>query len=123
MGPVSFPCQLAHTCLKCTKLQTLHCLLKNILLRFWVHYSPHIFIYALPIHGLKSWDPLVNCLLALAKLAIYPTRKEALAGGLPVIVKLSSSQSGTQGWCRATLWHACQKWLAPTHLEEAPEAV
>lgn len=39
-------------------------------------------VYALPIHRtIKSWDLLFNLFLALPKLAIYLTRKKALAGG------------------------------------------
>ncbi|CAM4598182.1 unnamed protein product [Lepidochelys olivacea] len=67
---------LAHIYLECARLQPLFRLLMNILLRFWLHFSPHLFIYTLPIHGpTKSRDLLVNLLLALAKTAIYKTRE------------------------------------------------
>ncbi|CAM5133521.1 unnamed protein product [Natator depressus] len=68
---------LAHVYFKCTRLQPLFRLLKILLLCFCLHFSPHLFIYALPIRGLtKSQDLLVNLLLALAKTAIYKTREE-----------------------------------------------
>ncbi|CAM4621203.1 unnamed protein product [Lepidochelys olivacea] len=71
---------LAHIYLECARLQPLFRLLTNILLRFWLHFSPHLFIYTLPIRGpTKSRDLLVNLLLALAKTAIYKTRKGRLA--------------------------------------------
>ncbi|CAM4577098.1 unnamed protein product [Lepidochelys kempii] len=71
---------LAHVYLECARLQPLFQLLTNLLLHFWLHFSPHLFIYALPIRGLtKSRDLLVNLLLALAKTAIYKTRERRLA--------------------------------------------
>ncbi|CAM4453421.1 unnamed protein product [Lepidochelys kempii] len=71
---------LAHVYLECARLQPLFRLLTNILLRFWLHFSPHLFIYTLPIRGpTKSRDLLVNLLLALAKTAIYKTREGRLA--------------------------------------------
>ncbi|CAM4670802.1 unnamed protein product [Lepidochelys kempii] len=71
---------LAHVYLECARLQPLFRFLTNILLRFWLHFSPHLFIYTLPIHGpTKSRDLLVNLLLALAKTAIYKTREGRLA--------------------------------------------
>ncbi|KAG6930449.1 hypothetical protein G0U57_003678, partial [Chelydra serpentina] len=73
---------LAHIYLECARLQPLFRLLLDILLKFWLHFSPHLFIYALLIHGpTKSRDLLVNLLLALAKLAIYKTRVRRLADG------------------------------------------
>ncbi|CAM4676345.1 unnamed protein product [Lepidochelys kempii] len=70
---------LAHVYLECARLQPLFQLLTNLSLRFWLHFSPHLFIYALPIRGLtKSRDHLVNLLLALAKMAIYKTRERRL---------------------------------------------
>ncbi|CAM4474102.1 unnamed protein product [Lepidochelys olivacea] len=51
-----------------------------MLLYFWLHFSPHLFIYALPIRGpTKSRDLLINLLLALA---IYKTRERRLADGV-----------------------------------------
>ncbi|CAM5092002.1 unnamed protein product, partial [Eretmochelys imbricata] len=74
---------LAYIYLECARLQPLFWLLTNLLLRFWLHFSPHLFIYALPICGLtKSWDLLVNLLLGLAKMAIYKTRERRLADGV-----------------------------------------
>ncbi|CAM4408121.1 unnamed protein product [Lepidochelys kempii] len=74
---------LAHVYLECARLQPLFRLLTNILLRFWLHFSPHLLIYALPVHGAaKSRDLLVNLLLALAKVAIYKTRVRRLADGV-----------------------------------------
>ncbi|CAM5132000.1 unnamed protein product [Natator depressus] len=74
---------LAHLYLECARLQPLFQLLTNLLLRFWLHFSPHLFIYALPIRGLtKSRDLLVNLLLALGKTAIYKTRERRLADGV-----------------------------------------
>ncbi|CAM5093530.1 unnamed protein product [Natator depressus] len=74
---------LAHVYLECARLQPLFHLLTNLLLRFWLHFSPHLFIYALPIRGLTKWrDLLVNLLLALAKTAIYKTRERRLADGV-----------------------------------------
>ncbi|CAM4546856.1 unnamed protein product [Lepidochelys olivacea] len=71
---------LAHVYLESARLQPLFWLLTNILLRFWLHFSPHLFIYTLPIRGpTKSRDLLVNLLLALAKTAIYKTRERRLA--------------------------------------------
>ncbi|CAM4702977.1 unnamed protein product [Lepidochelys kempii] len=69
-----------HIYLECARLQPLFRLLTNLLLCFWLHFSPHLFIYALPIHGLtKLRDLLVNLILALAKMAIYKTRERRLA--------------------------------------------
>ncbi|CAM5161493.1 unnamed protein product [Natator depressus] len=74
---------LAHVYLECARLQPLFWLLTNILLRFWLHFSPHLLIYALPVCGpTKSQDLLVNLLLALAKVAIYKTRVRRLADGV-----------------------------------------
>ncbi|CAM5123608.1 unnamed protein product [Eretmochelys imbricata] len=74
---------LAHIYLECARLQPLFRLLTNLLLHFWLHFSPHLFIYALPICGLtKLRDLLVNLLLALAKMAIYKTRERRLADGV-----------------------------------------
>ncbi|CAM5128338.1 unnamed protein product [Natator depressus] len=71
---------LAHVYLECARLQPLFRLLTNISLRFWLHFSPHLFIYTLPIRGpTKLRDLLVNLLLALAKTAIYKTREKRLA--------------------------------------------
>ncbi|CAM4414689.1 unnamed protein product [Caretta caretta] len=73
---------LAHVYLECARLQPLFPLLLDIMLYFWLHFSPHLFIYALPIHGLtKSQDLLVNILLALAKMTINKTRERRLANG------------------------------------------
>ncbi|CAM5133924.1 unnamed protein product [Natator depressus] len=74
---------LAHIYLECSRLQPLFRLLTNILLRFWLHFSPHFLIYALPIRGpTKSRDLLVSLLLALAKVAICKTRVRRLADGV-----------------------------------------
>ncbi|CAM4448908.1 unnamed protein product [Caretta caretta] len=71
---------LAHAYLQCTRLQLLFQLLQNLLLRFWLHFSPHLFIFAHPIRGpTKSRDHLVNFLLAMAKVAICNTREKRLA--------------------------------------------
>ncbi|CAM4600597.1 unnamed protein product [Caretta caretta] len=71
---------LAHVYLECARQQPLFRLLTNILLCFWLHFSPHLFIYTLPIRGpTKSRDLLVNLFLALAKTAIYKTREGRLA--------------------------------------------
>ncbi|CAM4631281.1 unnamed protein product [Lepidochelys olivacea] len=74
---------LAHIYLECARLQPLFRLLTNLLLRFWLHFSPHLLIYALSVRGpTKSRDLLVNLLLALAKVAIYKTRVRRLADGV-----------------------------------------
>ncbi|CAM4636622.1 unnamed protein product [Caretta caretta] len=74
---------LAHIYLECARLQPLFRLLTNILLRFWLHFSPHLLIYTLPIRGpTRSRDLLVNLLLALAKMAIYKTRVRRLPDGV-----------------------------------------
>ncbi|CAM5162624.1 unnamed protein product [Natator depressus] len=74
---------LVHVYLECARLQPLFRLLMNILLRFWLHFSPHLLIYALPVCGpTKSRDLLVNLLLALANVAIYKTRVRRLADGV-----------------------------------------
>ncbi|CAM4611710.1 unnamed protein product [Lepidochelys kempii] len=74
---------LAHVYLECARLQALFQLLTNLLLHFWLHFSPHLFIYALPTRGLtKLRDLLVNLLLALAKMAIYKTRERRLANAV-----------------------------------------
>ncbi|CAM4681548.1 unnamed protein product [Lepidochelys kempii] len=71
---------LVHVYLECARWQPIFRLLTNILLCFWLHFSPHLFIYTLPIRGpTKSRDLLVNLLLALAKTAIYKTREGRLA--------------------------------------------
>ncbi|CAM5119372.1 unnamed protein product [Eretmochelys imbricata] len=54
---------LAHVFFKCTSLQPLF----QLLLRFWMHFSPHLFIY------------LVNLLLAMTKVSIRNTRERRLA--------------------------------------------
>lgn len=78
---------LTHANLKCARLQ----LLQSCLLRFWLPYFLHLFISALLIHGpTKSWGLLVNLFLAVAKLVIYLTRKETLAGRHPGTVGLLS---------------------------------
>ncbi|KAG6926684.1 hypothetical protein G0U57_011610, partial [Chelydra serpentina] len=70
---------LAHVYLECARLQPLFWLLLDILLCFWLHFSPHLFIYALPIRGpTKLRDLLVDLLLALAKMTIYRTRERRL---------------------------------------------
>ncbi|CAM5163236.1 unnamed protein product [Eretmochelys imbricata] len=49
---------LALVYLECARLQPLFRLLTNILLCFWLHFSPHLLIYTLPIRGpTKSRDP------------------------------------------------------------------
>ncbi|CAM4493817.1 unnamed protein product [Lepidochelys kempii] len=54
-----------------------------LLLRFWLHFSPHLFLFAHPIRGpTKSRDLLVNLLLALAKVSIYKTRRRTLDEGV-----------------------------------------
>ncbi|CAM4550958.1 unnamed protein product [Lepidochelys olivacea] len=74
---------LAHIYLESARLQPLFRLLMNNLLHFWLHFSPHLIIYTLPIHGpTKSRDLLVNLLLAMAKVAIYKTRVGRLADGV-----------------------------------------
>ncbi|CAM5141569.1 unnamed protein product [Natator depressus] len=74
---------LAHVYLECARLQPLFQLLTSILLRFWLHFSPHLLIYALPVCGpTKSQDLLVSLLLALAKVAIYKIRVRRLADGV-----------------------------------------
>ncbi|CAM5127748.1 unnamed protein product [Eretmochelys imbricata] len=74
---------LVHIYLECARLQPLFWLLLDILLCFLLYFSPHLLIYALPIHGpTKSRDLLVNLLLALAKMAIYKTRERRLAKGI-----------------------------------------
>ncbi|CAM4596665.1 unnamed protein product [Lepidochelys kempii] len=71
---------LGHVYLECARLQPLFRLLTNILLCFWLHFSPLLFIYTLPIRGpTKLRDLLVILLLALAKTAIYKTREGRLA--------------------------------------------
>ncbi|CAM4560199.1 unnamed protein product [Lepidochelys olivacea] len=42
---------LVHVYLECARLQPLFRLLTNILLRFWLHFSPDLFIYTLSIRG------------------------------------------------------------------------
>ncbi|CAM4492610.1 unnamed protein product [Caretta caretta] len=74
---------LAHIYLECARLQSLFQLLTNILLCFWLHFLPHLLIYSLPFRGpTKSWDLLVNLLLALPKMAIYKTRVRRLDEGV-----------------------------------------
>ncbi|CAM5140782.1 unnamed protein product [Eretmochelys imbricata] len=67
---------LAHVYLECARLQPLFQLLTNILLRFWLHFSPHLLLYALRIRGpTKSRGLLVNLLLAwLKRPSIKPGR-------------------------------------------------
>ncbi|KAG6939779.1 hypothetical protein G0U57_021761 [Chelydra serpentina] len=73
---------LAHAYLECARLQPLFRLLQNLLLRFWLHFSPHLFLFAHPVRGpTKSRDLLVNLLLALAKVSIYKTRRRMLDEG------------------------------------------
>ncbi|CAM4591074.1 unnamed protein product [Lepidochelys kempii] len=74
---------LAHTYLECTRLQPLFWLLQKLLLRFWLHFSSHLFLFAHPIHGpTKSQDLLINLLLALVKVSIYNTRRRMLDEGV-----------------------------------------
>ncbi|KAG6933922.1 hypothetical protein G0U57_018056 [Chelydra serpentina] len=78
---------LAHAYLECARLQPLFRLLRNLLLRFWLHFSPHLFLFAHPVRGpTKSRDLLVNLLLALAKVSIYKTRRRMLDEGSSVTV-------------------------------------
>ncbi|XP_059582294.1 uncharacterized protein LOC132250110 [Alligator mississippiensis] len=69
---------LAHTVIECARLEPLHLLLQSLLLTLWLHYSPHLLVYAHPIRAL-----LVNLLLPLAKLVIWLSRREALARKAP----------------------------------------
>ncbi|CAM5107910.1 unnamed protein product [Eretmochelys imbricata] len=70
---------LAHAYLECSRLQPLFRLLQNLLLRFWLHFSPHLFLFAHPIRGpTKLRDLLVSLLLALAKVSIYNTRRRRM---------------------------------------------
>ncbi|CAM5103298.1 unnamed protein product, partial [Eretmochelys imbricata] len=74
---------LVYVYLECARFQPLFRLLLDILLWFWLHFSPHLLVYTLPIHGLtKSRDLLLNLLLALAKMAIFKTRERRLADGV-----------------------------------------
>ncbi|CAM5084841.1 unnamed protein product [Eretmochelys imbricata] len=74
---------LAHVYLEYARLQPLFRFLLNIFLCFWLHFPPHLFIYAFPIRGpTKSRKLLVNLLLALAKMAVYKTRERRLANGV-----------------------------------------
>lgn len=62
-----------------TRLQALHHLLQNLLMRFRLHNSLQPFAYALLINDpTKSWEFPVPLLLALAKLAIYLTGMQDL---------------------------------------------
>lgn len=71
---------MLYTYLEYIRLQPLYCLLRNLLLKLWLHFL-HYFFYVLLSHvPSKSWHLLTNLLLALAKLPINQTRKEALAG-------------------------------------------
>ncbi|CAM5175375.1 unnamed protein product [Eretmochelys imbricata] len=70
---------LTYAYLEYTRLQPLFQLLQNLLLRFWMHFFPHLFTFAHPVRGpMKSRDLLVNLLLALAKVAIYNIRRRML---------------------------------------------
>ncbi|CAM4531143.1 unnamed protein product [Caretta caretta] len=74
---------LAHIYLECARLQPHFQLFLDLLMHFWLHFSPHLLIYSHPIHGpTKSRDLLINLLLAMAKVAIYNTRERMLAEGV-----------------------------------------
>jgi len=65
-----------HMYLQCRNLQPIFLLIKNLLLRFWLHFSPTLFIIGHPVkEQSKSRDLLVNFILTCAKMAIYKTRK------------------------------------------------
>ncbi|MGH0115687.1 UNVERIFIED_CONTAM: hypothetical protein FKN15_038010 [Acipenser sinensis] len=72
---------VAHIYFLCARLRPFFLLLKNLLLQFWLHFSPTLLIFGHPVHGsTKKRDLLVNLLLALARLAIYKTRKRKMIG-------------------------------------------
>ncbi|CAM4628435.1 unnamed protein product [Lepidochelys kempii] len=73
---------LAHAYLECARLQPLFWLLQNLLLRFWLHFSPHLFIFAHPVRGPTKSRDHVNLLLALAKVTIFNTRRRMLNEGV-----------------------------------------
>lgn len=79
-------CPSAEACayLECTRRKSPHRLFRSLLLRLWLHVSPHLLFYTLLICGpTKPQDPLVNLLLAVGKLTISQTRKEAPVRGNP----------------------------------------
>ncbi|CAM4712245.1 unnamed protein product [Caretta caretta] len=107
---------LAQVYLECARLQPLFQLLTNLLLCFWLHFSPHLFIYALPICSLtKSQDLLVNLLLALAKTAIYKTRERRLADAVSCDCRAIFRSS-----VRSCIW-AVFLWAASTDSLDAFE--
>lgn len=70
-----------HIYFLCARLQPFFLFLKNLLLQFWLHFSPTLFIFGHPVRGsTKKRDLLVNLLLALGKLTIYKTRKRKITG-------------------------------------------
>ncbi|CAM4645878.1 unnamed protein product [Lepidochelys kempii] len=72
---------LGHIYVEYVRLQPFFQLLENLLLRFWLHFSPHLFIFAHLIHGPRMLRDLpINLLLALAKMATTKPGGESLVG-------------------------------------------
>lgn len=72
--------------------------LQNLLLRFWLHLSPHFFIHNLPIPGpTKSWVLFISFSLSTAKLSISAPGVESLMRGhqrlFPIICPRQSTTS------------------------------
>jgi len=68
-----------HVYINCCRLHNLFCFLRNLLLKFWLHFSPTLLIYRHPVQrGVgKAEEILVNLLLDLAKYTIYRSRHRA----------------------------------------------
>nr|P14381.1 RecName: Full=Transposon TX1 uncharacterized 149 kDa protein; AltName: Full=ORF 2 [Xenopus laevis]AAA49976.1 ORF2 [Xenopus laevis] len=74
-----------HAYFTCARLQPLLALLRKLYLQFWLHFSPHVYIFGRPVsRDNKEKDLLSNLLLALAKLVIHKSRKQCLEGGNPL---------------------------------------
>jgi len=78
--------------LNCRRLHTLFSFLKNLLLKFCLHFSPTLLIHGHPVRrgAGRAKDHLVNLLLDLAKYAINRSRQRATEGSSAPNVCLSS---------------------------------
>ena len=71
-----------HVYLDCFRLHSLFCYLKNLLLKFCLHFSPTLLIHGHPVRrgAGRAEDHLVNLLLDLARYAINRSRQRATEG-------------------------------------------
>ncbi|CAM5144631.1 unnamed protein product [Natator depressus] len=103
---------LVHIYIECARLQPLFWLLQNLSLKFWLHFYPHLLIYARSTWGpSRLRDLLVNLLLVLMKVAIHHTRGGSWMGRCsatvgpisnPLLSRVSEQSSSRP--CRLAPW-------------------